>query len=502
MSDDDDSRKDAGESSKIKELFDEDSDDSSSDESVGAAVKKSEEPSTPNNPESDEKGTQEDSPEKAKRIRVDYDENDSDVEFDDTAAEIQGTSRPDPPPEVPRVDEDGNEMMENGDGFDRGETGIPHRSKLVKEPPLPPKSLSVLDIPRPFVSKNPKQPITLHITRLPNALGINPVPHDPDTYDPLDEEEKYGIIMSNMIRWRYAKENGKLKRDFKGQLIRESNARVVKWSDGSMSLYIGKEMFDLAESKYKVGDSKEDEKAASDKDANQEKNTKARHFLYLSQRALQLPNKYHPDLPSDKSEPLTVLECMGPIASKMSAKPSSLQSNAHKALTLKVRQETVKRARIAETVTRADPEAEKAKRIAMKDTLLKTQRGKSSYGRTSRAGGRRTRTNRNTDYEDDEKYDSFNINAMKKKVFTEDGNDAMEDNEDDDGGWEKKGNWRSQRDVARKAAKQRERYESSDDEENEALFEDDDSEGESAAPVRMKKKFKSGALLDDDDEDD
>ena len=44
--------------------------------------------------------------------------------------------------------------------------------------------------------------------------------------------------MENTIRWRYST-------DESGNEVRESNARIVKWSDGSMSLYLGGEIFDI-----------------------------------------------------------------------------------------------------------------------------------------------------------------------------------------------------------------------------------------------------------------
>lgn len=44
--------------------------------------------------------------------------------------------------------------------------------------------------------------------------------------------------VENTIRWRYSQ-------DESGNEIRESNARIVKWSDGTMSLYLGGEIFDI-----------------------------------------------------------------------------------------------------------------------------------------------------------------------------------------------------------------------------------------------------------------
>ena len=44
--------------------------------------------------------------------------------------------------------------------------------------------------------------------------------------------------MENTIRWR----DGWNKQ---GDMIKESNARMVRWSDGSMSLHLGSEIFDV-----------------------------------------------------------------------------------------------------------------------------------------------------------------------------------------------------------------------------------------------------------------
>lgn len=44
--------------------------------------------------------------------------------------------------------------------------------------------------------------------------------------------------MENTIRWRTVF-------DKEGNAVKESNARMVKWSDGSMSLHLGSEIFDV-----------------------------------------------------------------------------------------------------------------------------------------------------------------------------------------------------------------------------------------------------------------
>ncbi|XP_036157544.1 RNA polymerase-associated protein LEO1-like isoform X2 [Myotis myotis] len=72
-------------------------------------------------------------------------------------------------------------------------------------------------------------------------------PFDPQYYEDefaaekvLDEEERtrLKIKVENTVRWR-------VRRDTAGNEIQESNARMVKWSDGSMSLHLGSEVFDV-----------------------------------------------------------------------------------------------------------------------------------------------------------------------------------------------------------------------------------------------------------------
>lgn len=87
----------------------------------------------------------------------------------------------------------------------------------------------------------------IHFVKLPNFLSVDTRPFDKETYeDEIDEEEtldeegrqRIKLKVSNTIRWReYMDDNG--------EMVKESNARMVKWSDGSMSLHLGNEIFDV-----------------------------------------------------------------------------------------------------------------------------------------------------------------------------------------------------------------------------------------------------------------
>lgn len=87
----------------------------------------------------------------------------------------------------------------------------------------------------------------LHFVKLPNFLSVETRPYDPNTYeDEIDEEEtldeegraRLKLKVENTMRWRTVF-------DKEGNAVKESNARMVKWSDGSMSLHLGSEIFDV-----------------------------------------------------------------------------------------------------------------------------------------------------------------------------------------------------------------------------------------------------------------
>ncbi|XP_077905742.1 RNA polymerase-associated protein LEO1 isoform X2 [Ictidomys tridecemlineatus] len=87
----------------------------------------------------------------------------------------------------------------------------------------------------------------LYFVKLPKFLSIESKPFDPQFYEDEFEDEKVlyeedrtrlKLKVENTIRWR-------IRRDEEGKKVKESNARIVKWSDGSMSLHLGNEVFDV-----------------------------------------------------------------------------------------------------------------------------------------------------------------------------------------------------------------------------------------------------------------
>lgn len=89
----------------------------------------------------------------------------------------------------------------------------------------------------------------IHYVKLPNFLSIDTRQYDPESYeDEIDDDElldnegraRLKLKVENTIRWRKVQNS-------EGKEEVQSNARIVEWSDGTMSLYLGSEVFDVNE---------------------------------------------------------------------------------------------------------------------------------------------------------------------------------------------------------------------------------------------------------------
>ncbi|ODQ66573.1 Leo1-domain-containing protein [Nadsonia fulvescens var. elongata DSM 6958] len=106
-----------------------------------------------------------------------------------------------------------------------------------------------LAIPRYPKSHIPESDI--YFSRVPAFLSIDPRPFDPTTFlsstveemknaDNNDKSQRIRLKNENTVRWKYGK-------DESGDVTMESNARFVRWSDGTTSLQLGNELFDISE---------------------------------------------------------------------------------------------------------------------------------------------------------------------------------------------------------------------------------------------------------------
>lgn len=164
------------------------------------------------------------------------------------------------------VDDD-EDVGDFGTGFDvdgeqeglSGFPGFPDDDEEDVEPePEPVTSVIEADMPI-FPSMMNEQ---LFFVKMPNFLSVEPRAFDPEFYDEeVDEEElqdeegrsRLKLKIENTIRWRYAKDSAGDGENEEGR-ERESNARIVRWSDGSASLMLGSEVFDIHQNALGSGD--------------------------------------------------------------------------------------------------------------------------------------------------------------------------------------------------------------------------------------------------------
>jgi RNA polymerase-associated protein LEO1 len=233
----------------------------------------------------------------------------------------------------------------------------------------------------------------LRLTKLSNIIAIEPRPFDPETYEPngveyVDERghKRVRLHDTNAIRWRWAA-------DADGNHFRESNSRLVRWSDGSVTLSVGDEVMDVREIDVSGDHS----------------------FLFAR----------HSNL----------IQGQGPLNKKITLRPASLTSTSHKRLAAAVVKHhgNSRQQRVRATTTLVDPKKEKedqeraeAARIKDLEKLadkqqkqMKKYKSPSSYGGggSSRAYG--VSRNRPT--------------ALNARFLEEDEEEEEEEEEDDDG---------------------------------------------------------------------
>ncbi|RDB23861.1 RNA polymerase-associated protein LEO1 [Hypsizygus marmoreus] len=222
------------------------------------------------------------------------------------------------------------------------------------------------------------------VIRVPNFVRVDSKPFHPDTYIGPEHEDEDShpaesireksmtikLRVENTVRWRWIKDENGLDR-------RQSNSRVIRWSDGTLSLRLGKELFDI----------------------NQSRDTSAgvpRQFIgsQSSQPAVEaLVNKQGLTYLVAQHKRSQVLQSEAVITGYMTLRPTGMQSETHRMLVRAVGQKhnKVARLRMAPDPT-MDPEREKLE--LMKQSAKKSKK-KSDYD-DMLGGGRKRRYSRKT----------------------------------------------------------------------------------------------------------
>lgn len=188
-----------------------------------------------------------------------------------------------------------------------------HREVKPKEKPVGPPLHLVVPFRQP-----PAQPDKMNVIKVSNIMGIDPKPFDPKTY--VEEDvfvtdesgtKKRIRLEDNIVRWRTV-------RNKDGSTSCESNARFVKWKDGSMQLLIGNEVLDISV-----------------------------HEAHHDQSHLFLRNGKG------------ILQSQGRLLHKMRFMPSSLFSKSHRLLTALVDSQNKKTVKMQKWFENKDPERAK-----------------------------------------------------------------------------------------------------------------------------------------------
>ncbi|GAA5970079.1 hypothetical protein JCM3765_006094 [Sporobolomyces pararoseus] len=179
----------------------------------------------------------------------------------------------------------------------------------------------------------------------------------------------------NVIRWRWTK-------DELGQYIKQSNARVVRWSDGSLSLQVGSELFDIS--------------LALDHSANlsraQNPVPPTTSQIGLTPTTFDQNRGHGLTYLTARHEYNKMFEAQASVEGTMTFRPSTLTSQTHKRLAGSVAARYGQKGRGIKTLMlETDPERQKQEKekLEIEKQRKAKKEAQKAAGRGSRASGRK-----------------------------------------------------------------------------------------------------------------
>ncbi|KAJ6504881.1 RNA polymerase II-associated protein [Mycena vitilis] len=210
------------------------------------------------------------------------------------------------------------------------------------------------------------------VIRMPNFVKVDSKPFHHETYMGPEQEEDEAqqaetlreksmsikLKVENTMRWRWTK-------DAEDHDRRQSNSRIIRWSDGTLSLRLGKELFDINQSIDTSGG----KSFGASQPAHVGKSQGLTYIVAQHKRS-------------------QVLQAEALVTGYMTLRPTGMQSETHRMLVRAVGQKhnKVARLRMAPDPT-VDPEMEK-------NELMKQNAKKSKRKTDSADGGRSRRASR------------------------------------------------------------------------------------------------------------
>ncbi|KAG8861455.1 hypothetical protein FRB96_002904 [Tulasnella sp. 330] len=243
------------------------------------------------------------------------------------------------------------------------------------------------------------------VLRMPNFIKLESHPFDQDTYQGagldmddgsqgLSTREKSMSVkleVENTIRWRWVKGPD-------GEMRKQSNSRVIKWSDGSMSLQLGKELFDVS-SNIDVPATTAPRPAVN----NPSQETQSAHNISRNQGLTYLFAQHV------RAE---LLQAEAAITGTLTLRPTGMQSETHRKLVKAVgqRHSKVTRLMMAPAPTR-ESEMERAEQLKAAKKAQNSKKRRTAPGespakrRPAAARSTVSRRNRDMDWSDEDPSD-------------------------------------------------------------------------------------------------
>lgn len=281
----------------------------------------------------------------------------------------------------------------------------------------------VADVPVPAWARlKPTDSKVWHL-KLPAYVNVEARPYDADYYRATNEDEDKELVgpaakgkmigVRNTVRWRWTTGPD-------GEPVRQSNARMLRWSDGSVSLQLGSDLFDLAPSYGTT--------LARPRDDAPPKNEDQRGSTETTFLCVTAPNEQ-------------VLVTEAAIAGQLSLVPTSMDSKTHRELVSHVGQQHVKHSRmkILDDIGDSDKVAELLARAAPQRAVTKpttTTRTNRPRAAADSLGGRRGGRFKRADTEESDGYGSRERrNARdREREYDEDDGFVVADSDDSDSG--------------------------------------------------------------------
>lgn len=120
--------------------------------------------------------------------------------------------------------------------------GARDADEVTKSPTKDTKDRSMSKMILPYTYKSKAGDSSIFV-RTPNFIKIQSAEYSRLSYNP-DQERQFFDGATAVIRWRLKRDaDGELVCDADGIPVKESNARMVEWSDGSMQLVVGDAVF-------------------------------------------------------------------------------------------------------------------------------------------------------------------------------------------------------------------------------------------------------------------